>query len=482
MARRFMPVKSGAVLTSGFGPRWGSVHRGADYGRDGGSGGDPVFAAQGGTVVYAGPASGFGGPDPAGWVVVDHPTADGSGTTVYGHIIREVTVGQRVEAGQRIGRINPNSATNGGVAPHLHFEVHPTAWAQGSQVDPVPWLAGAAWPDQTQQQEGGGTMGTLIGLDVSEWQDGLDLTATGADFCIIRTNYGSAHLDWVAVSHITDWRRTGKPYAYYSWLRPNQPIEAQADAAKTIWDACGGGAGVWIDVEEEGITRTQVVALRDALRRRGMYVIGAYSRANFWEALPGGEPSAEEGGGKIWVSHYGSRPDGPYRDIYPGDSSSIWLYPLGDRRPDLWQFTDLGRVPGWVKGVDVNAYKGTESELRALFTGTTTKKEEDFLMALSDDEQRRLLENTDYLRGQFGPHERLGYNDQGQPLTFIDWAKTQAVKLDYVFGQLRPWSQLGKDAQGRDLTLVDANAAQRYDLAALAQKVTDLITQLKEKN
>ena len=102
-------------------------------------------------------------------------------------------------------------------------------------------------------------------------------------------------------------------------------------------------------------------------------------------------------------------------------------------------------------------------------------------MALSDDEQRRLLENTDYLRGQFGPHERLGYNDQGQPLTFIDWAKTQAVKLDYVFGQLRPWSQLGKDAQGRDLTLVDANAAQRYDLAALAQKVTDLIAQLKEK-
>ncbi|MGX1739890.1 peptidoglycan DD-metalloendopeptidase family protein [Corynebacterium flavescens] len=466
MARRFMPVKSGATLTSGFGPRWGTVHRGADYGRNGGSGGDPVYAAQGGTVVHAGPASGFGGPDPAGWVVIDHPTADGSATTVYGHIIREVTVSQRVEAGQRIGRINPNQGSNGGVAPHLHFEVHPTVWAQGSQVDPVPWLTGASWPDQPQQQEEGGTVGTLIGIDVSEWQDGLDLTATGADFCIIRTNYGSAHLDWVAVSHIKDWRRTGKPYAYYSWLRPNQPIELQADAAKTIWDACGGGAGVWIDVEEEGVTRAQVVALRDALRHRGIYVIGAYSRANIWEALPGGEPSAEEGGGKIWVSHYGSRPDGPYRDIYPGDSSSIWLYPLGDRRPDLWQFTDLGRVPGWVKGVDVNAFRGTTDELRALFTGTIPKKEDD---SMSAQDVQNLKDYIDVrITGPIGSDVK----DIRQQLTGGRDA-----------GDYRGWPQLGQDEQGRDLTVVDALAAARQDIATLTQTVSTLTAALlgKEK-
>lgn len=80
------------------------------------------------------------GPDPAGWVVVDHPTEAGSGATVYGHVVREVAVGDRVVAGQRIAHVNPDSGTNGGVAPHMHFEVHPWAWQAGSQIDPLPWL------------------------------------------------------------------------------------------------------------------------------------------------------------------------------------------------------------------------------------------------------------------------------------------------------------------------------------------------------
>lgn len=146
MAPRFVPVPRGFYVTSGFGSRWGATHWGIDYGRDGGSGGQSIYAAQGGTVVMVGPASGFGQ-----WIVLDHPTADGSGTTVYGHIIPEVRLGQRVEAGQRIGFINPDSRSNGGVAPHLHFEVHRAVWSQpgANRLDPAPWLTGALWPGET---------------------------------------------------------------------------------------------------------------------------------------------------------------------------------------------------------------------------------------------------------------------------------------------------------------------------------------------
>ncbi|MDV7244470.1 MULTISPECIES: peptidoglycan DD-metalloendopeptidase family protein [Rhodococcus] len=143
MARRVSPVAADFYVTSGFGNRAGGFHWGTDFGRNGGSGGHPVFAAQGGSVVMVGPASGFGE-----WVVLDHPTADGSGTTVYGHVIPEVRQGQRVEAGQRIARINPDSNTNGGVAPHLHFEVHRYIWVQPGpdRLDPVLWLASSAPP------------------------------------------------------------------------------------------------------------------------------------------------------------------------------------------------------------------------------------------------------------------------------------------------------------------------------------------------
>ena len=141
------PLPSEFVVTSPYGMREGSMHWGTDFGAGSAAlnGNAPVYAVQGGTVVYAGAASGFGGPSPRGWVVVDHPTEDGSGTTVYGHVIAEVSVGQRVEEGQRIARINPDPYSNGGtpsnpMTPHLHFEYHPTVWRYRSALDPIPWL------------------------------------------------------------------------------------------------------------------------------------------------------------------------------------------------------------------------------------------------------------------------------------------------------------------------------------------------------
>lgn len=146
---RYWPLGVGRTITSRYGPRDDGFHAGVDFGRPGGSAGMPVYAVAGGTVLYAGAAQGYGGPDPAGWLVIDHPVADGGGTTEYGHIVRSVAVGQRVEAGQRIGTINPNQATNGGVAPHLHLSVMPAGYSPSAKIDPLPWLAGAREPEAT---------------------------------------------------------------------------------------------------------------------------------------------------------------------------------------------------------------------------------------------------------------------------------------------------------------------------------------------
>ncbi|WP_259443602.1 M23 family metallopeptidase [Rhodococcus sp. DMU2021] len=148
MSIKYWPLKRGFMITSPFGQRAGGFHAGTDFGWEGGSANLPVHAVKGGTVIYAGAASGYGGPDPAGWIVIDHPTEDGGGVSEYGHIIREVQVGQRVEAGQRIGRINPDSRTNGGVAPHLHLSVMPYEYNPSRKLDPVPWLDGALYPGE----------------------------------------------------------------------------------------------------------------------------------------------------------------------------------------------------------------------------------------------------------------------------------------------------------------------------------------------
>lgn len=54
---RFWPLGEGRIVTSPFGPRDGSFHAGTDFGRAGGSAGMPVYACQGGTVIYAGEAT-----------------------------------------------------------------------------------------------------------------------------------------------------------------------------------------------------------------------------------------------------------------------------------------------------------------------------------------------------------------------------------------------------------------------------------------
>ena len=144
---RYWPVGRGHIITSPWGWRPGGFHNGTDFGFPGGSAGKPVYAVQAGTVIFSGAAQGYGGPDPAGWLVIDSSRAEGGGCVEYGHIIREVARGERVAAGQRIARINPNSQTNGGVAPHLHLSVMPREYDSAAKIDPVPWLGNALSPE-----------------------------------------------------------------------------------------------------------------------------------------------------------------------------------------------------------------------------------------------------------------------------------------------------------------------------------------------
>lgn len=104
-----------------FGPRGNRFHTGLDYPAPTGT---PVSAAAAGRVTFAGWSAG-------GWgrlVTVAH----GGGTrTMYAHLSSVgVRVGQRVEAGQRLGRVGASGRATG---PNVHFEVR----VRGAAVDPL---------------------------------------------------------------------------------------------------------------------------------------------------------------------------------------------------------------------------------------------------------------------------------------------------------------------------------------------------------
>ncbi len=100
------------MLTSGYGWRWGRMHKGVDIAAPVGT---PVVAAAAGKIITAGWNDGGYG----NLVEVQH--ADGS-VTLYGHNSRIlVKVGQTVAQGQQIADMGSTGFSTG---PHSHFEVH----------------------------------------------------------------------------------------------------------------------------------------------------------------------------------------------------------------------------------------------------------------------------------------------------------------------------------------------------------------------
>ena len=134
------PVPGHSGITSYFGARWGTYHRGIDI-SDGGIMGAAVCAAKAGTVVtvsnscthnYAKSSSCGCGGGYGNYVVISH---DGTYSTLYGHLSSAaVSVGDYVSQGQVIGYAGTTGWSTGA---HLHFEVR----AGGSQVDPMGYVS-----------------------------------------------------------------------------------------------------------------------------------------------------------------------------------------------------------------------------------------------------------------------------------------------------------------------------------------------------
>ena len=134
---RNLPVQgSGAMIwplagsiTSDFGWRTHPItgaqrfHSGIDIGGDYG---DPIYAAQAGTVEYAGWISGYGNA-----VIINH---GGGISTLYGHCQSlDVSTGQSVAQGELIAACG---STGNSTGPHCHFEVR----VNGEPVNPLAYL------------------------------------------------------------------------------------------------------------------------------------------------------------------------------------------------------------------------------------------------------------------------------------------------------------------------------------------------------
>ena len=118
-----MPVKGTFRFTSGYGPRWGEMHRGTDFAAKSGA---PIYATADGVVTRAEWGSGYGRV-----VYVKHAFGI---ETRYAHMAKiRVKKGQRVSRGQRIGDMGNSGRSTG---THLHYEVR----VNGKDVNPMIYI------------------------------------------------------------------------------------------------------------------------------------------------------------------------------------------------------------------------------------------------------------------------------------------------------------------------------------------------------
>ncbi|MBO9408074.1 peptidoglycan DD-metalloendopeptidase family protein [Shimia sp. R9_1] len=117
------PVKSAFRYTSGFGMRWGRMHKGTDFAARYGT---PIHSTADGVVVHAGWQSGYGR-----LVKIRHEHGI---ETRYAHLAKiRVKVGQRISRGDRIGDMGNSGRSTG---THLHYEVR----VNGRAVNPMTFI------------------------------------------------------------------------------------------------------------------------------------------------------------------------------------------------------------------------------------------------------------------------------------------------------------------------------------------------------
>ena len=109
------------VFTSGYGWRWGRMHKGIDIANNTGT---PILASRDGVVAFAGWSGAYG-------YLVEISHSDGESTR-YAHNSRLlVKKGQMIPRGARISLMGSTGRSTG---PHLHFEIRRTG---GAAVNPL---------------------------------------------------------------------------------------------------------------------------------------------------------------------------------------------------------------------------------------------------------------------------------------------------------------------------------------------------------
>lgn len=207
-----------------------------------------------------------------------------------------------------------------------------------------------------------GKPGPLLGVDIANYQAGINLAAVNPDFTIVMASQGDWFTNQCFVAQVQASLDLGKPTGVYHYV-DGSGVQAEVDhflaavgayADKVFWavDWEAGDNGAWGD---EGYLQQFIEALKARTGKRPLLYA---SSGSYPDAVQAATDSMR------WVAQYA--------DSDPtGWDTSPWTD--GTWSADMHQYTGTGRVAGYDGDLDLDVYYGSEADLRALAgSGTTT--------------------------------------------------------------------------------------------------------------
>lgn len=212
---------------------------------------------------------------------------------------------------------------------------------------------------------------TLNGIDISNWQRGIDLSKVPCDFVIAKATEGIGYVDKTCDKFFQKALSLGKKIGFYHFARPtknNDPVRE----ADFFYENCKGYFGKAIPILDWEAENKQNVAYAKAwldrvYQRSGVkpviYMSESVVNSYDWSSVA----NADYG---LWVAKYrDNSPDYNYNMANAGSRPRVkwWNFYC------MWQWTSTGRLSGYNGNLDCNVFygDGTTWDKYAGKSGTT---------------------------------------------------------------------------------------------------------------
>lgn len=267
----------------------------------------------------------------------------------------------------------------------------------------------------------------LKGIDISKWQNGIDLGTIETDFVICKATEGVGYTDKTCDGYYQKAKSLGRKLGVYHFARPDLGNSAEAEADYFIKETLGyhKEAILILDWEPSGGQISNVSWAKAWLDRvysktgvkPVIYMSESPSNSYDWSSVVAGDYG-------LWVASYSSNNGTEGRK----PTCKYWPFYI------MWQYTSAGRLNGYNGNLDLNNFYGDTTTWDKYAGGSPVSKPvESKSVEKSIDELAREVINGVYGNGD-DRKKALGdkYNEVQKRVNEILGVNKQESKVYYT--------------------------------------------------